>query len=131
MWKFALVILAVACQGAFSHSALPKAQQNLANSILKSSRTIEDSPQRSLECFSIYLPKINEATNNYEVEYAKCLDTAANATAAIEAEVAQDRASVGYDADGICTMFQECSQTESSVDFFQCYFDSVSTTDLF
>ncbi|XP_061393665.1 protein TsetseEP-like [Musca vetustissima] len=127
MWILSVLLLAVASKEAFSFNVVPLVERNLANTILKSSHVMRDNSPRNLECFSVYLPLINEATNKYEAAYAQCLDTADNATKAVEAEVAADRATVSYEAEGICTLYQECSQKTSSLDFFDCYSETAAS----
>ncbi|XP_073820204.1 uncharacterized protein [Musca autumnalis] len=128
MWIISVLLLALASREAFSFNVIPMVERNLANTILKSSRSMETgSSARNMECFSVYLPLINEATNRYEAAYGLCLDTADTATKAVEAEVASDRATVTYEAEGICTLYQECSQKESSLDFFECFNESAGS----
>lgn len=109
----------------WSHDAKPMADHNLANTLLRSSESIGNNPQRSLECFAIYMPLLNDATAQYEKQYAHCLQTAANAKQAIEAEVASDRANVNAETLDICSMFTKCSNEESSYNLFECYNSAV------
>uniref|UniRef100_A0A1I8NF70 Protein TsetseEP domain-containing protein n=1 Tax=Musca domestica TaxID=7370 RepID=A0A1I8NF70_MUSDO len=127
MWILSVLIVAIASNGALSMNIAPLVERNLANTILKSSRSMETNSPRNVQCFSVYLPQINEATNKYEAAYTQCLDTASNATKAVEDEVAGDRATVTQQAGGICALYQACSQKESSLDFFECYNESAGS----
>ncbi|XP_075144593.1 uncharacterized protein LOC142219531 [Haematobia irritans] len=75
-------------------------------------------------CFSFYIPRVNEATQTYETEYAKCLFAAANDAETIENEMMEDRAQMLQRGEDICFSYRNCSMMLTSVDFFDCYHDA-------
>lgn len=105
----------------------PIVENKIANILLKSSSLIADSPQRSLECFSIYIPKLNELTENYEAEYETCLKRSSEDRDLIDREVERDRKDLEESAVHACAKFSTCSSSDKNAyEFFECFSDAVS-----
>lgn len=75
---------------------------------------------RSLDCFTKYLPLLNDATAKYEQQYTVCLQNAANSKQRVEYEVEQDRLNVTSSANQICSDYSSCSNFGSSLGYFEC-----------
>ncbi|XP_065368586.1 uncharacterized protein LOC135961047 [Calliphora vicina] len=117
---FTILFSAIAFEAnSFVHNRV--AENNFANILLKSSALIQDSPQRSMECFSIYIPKINELTTKYEFEYEICLQHSANNRSAIDKEVEGDRRDLEMSTIDVCGALEKCSQQNSTYESFECY----------
>ncbi|KAI8119158.1 Protein TsetseEP [Lucilia cuprina] len=118
---FSILFSAIAFQSnCYKHSRV--VDNNFANILLRSSNLIQDSPQRSLECFAIYIPKINELTAKYELEYETCLQSSADARSVIDKEVEGDRKDLESSATDICGALEKCAQQNSSYEFFECHY---------
>ncbi|KAM7342838.1 uncharacterized protein ACRADG_010116 [Cochliomyia hominivorax] len=97
------------------------ADNSLVKIILKSNTLIQDNPQRSMECFASYLPKINEITLKYEAEYETCLNRSADARSKIDAEVQSDRKDLELSALDFCNAYEKCSNYHAAYDAYECY----------
>ncbi|KAI8119159.1 hypothetical protein FF38_02378 [Lucilia cuprina] len=118
---FTILLSAIAFEtNCYKHSRV--VDNIFANILLKSSNLIQDSPQRSLECFAIYIPKINELTAKYELEYETCLKSSADARSVIDKEVEGDRKDLESSATDICGALEKCAQQNSSYEFFECQY---------
>uniref|UniRef100_A0A1I8PI88 Protein TsetseEP domain-containing protein n=1 Tax=Stomoxys calcitrans TaxID=35570 RepID=A0A1I8PI88_STOCA len=114
-------LLAIATQGALSRSALSEAENNLSAAILLRDQAMKENPAQASQCFEVYTKGINAANEKYETKLNGCLETATTETEKLEAEVADDRAQVTANGESVCSSYEECSQKESSSDFFECY----------
>ncbi|XP_005183519.2 uncharacterized protein LOC101889983 [Musca domestica] len=112
--------------GVFALIAIVKAQDDygLANTILSSVSSVQYDPSRSQQCFSVYLPKLNDITNEYEAQYQECLDKSANSQYDVRNEVAPAADSVSSTVQQICGAFNDCDFGEDPSGFFSCSNDA-------
>ncbi|XP_065368845.1 uncharacterized protein LOC135961277 [Calliphora vicina] len=104
----------------------PITDNKIANILLKSRSLIADSPNHSMECFSIYIPKLNELTMNYEAEYENCLKRTTEDRNIVDLEVQRDRRDLEESSAQVCGKFQSCSTNyKSALEFFECYGNAV------
>ncbi|KAI8119156.1 hypothetical protein FF38_02382 [Lucilia cuprina] len=97
-------------------------ENKIADILLKNSSLISASPQRSMECFSIYIPKLNELTKNYEADYEICLQHSTEDRAIVDLEVQRDRRDLERSTEQVCAKFQACSKNnKSAYEFFECF----------
>lgn len=129
MAKYFLVSCILFAMAFQAHCDIPKplVENKIANILLKSSSLIADSPQRSLECFSIYIPKLNELTENYESNYENCLKRSTEDREIVDLEVQRDRSDLEESVGDVCDKFKDCSKEhETAYEFFECFGEAVS-----
>ncbi|XP_073820192.1 uncharacterized protein [Musca autumnalis] len=97
---------------------------NLADTILTSVASVQYDPSKSAQCFSVYLPKLNDVTNVYEAQYQKCLEESANTKEAVGTEVAPAAESVNNTVEQICSSFAACDFDDDPSGYFQCSNDA-------
>lgn len=121
------ILLALAFKSYCFEIPKPMVENKIANILLKSSSLIADSPQRSLECFSIYIPKLNELTENYEAEYETCLKRSSEDRQLVDQELQRDRSDLEESVAQVCDKFQSCSSdNKNAYEFFECFSNVVS-----
>ncbi|XP_075149326.1 uncharacterized protein LOC142223312 [Haematobia irritans] len=129
MFTLTLVVLfAITSQGVFSVPVEHEAQQEMANAILRTSQSMKENPERAADCFNVYSQGITAANEKYELEYGKCVSDAEQALLNVEAEVANDRLSVAASGNSVCALYEDCSNKESSGEFFECYVEAAGAS---
>ncbi|KAI8119155.1 hypothetical protein FF38_02386 [Lucilia cuprina] len=104
----------------FGHK--PIIENKIANILLKSSPLIEKTPQQSMECFAIYIPKLNDLTKTYELEYETCLQQSKEYRDSLDLEVQKERKHLEESAEKVCDSFNSCSRKiDSTYEFFECF----------
>ncbi|XP_005183518.2 uncharacterized protein LOC101889812 [Musca domestica] len=97
---------------------------NLANTILRSTSSIQYDPLKSAECFSVYLPKLNNLTAVYEEDYQLCLKKSEDSKEALRNELEPAVSVVNSTRDEICQGFAECVFDSDPYGYFECSNDA-------
>ncbi|XP_073816796.1 uncharacterized protein [Musca autumnalis] len=98
----------------------PQVEVNLANTILRSAASIQNDPVKSAQCFSVYLPKLNELTTVYEDQYQACLKLSEDSKEEIRKDVEPAAASINNTREEICGSFSACDFDTDPYGFFEC-----------
>ncbi|XP_061386565.1 uncharacterized protein LOC133321491 [Musca vetustissima] len=104
--------------------AVAQDDYNLANTILSSVASIQYDPAKSAQCFSVYLPKLNDITNEYESQYQTCLEKSINSKDDVRQAVAHAADSLNNSVDQICSAFANCEFGDDPSAYFECSNDA-------
>ncbi|XP_054737722.1 uncharacterized protein LOC129244131 [Anastrepha obliqua] len=85
------------------------------------SLSASSNPEYTSECFSYYLPILNQISNNFSVQYQQCITKADTSTANLTARAAENRVSFVNNTAAICSAFTTCNRDNDTMDFFNCY----------
>ncbi|XP_037811623.1 uncharacterized protein LOC119603611 [Lucilia sericata] len=118
-----LVILGI-CWNVNGLTSGLSATANLADVILKSTYALESNPSLTAQCFQIYMPKINDLTQQYEQAYNGCLNLTTEAEEILKEQVQDDIDSIQNVTKTMCSNFENCSLvTDSLYETFECYYN--------
>ncbi|KAH8400692.1 hypothetical protein KR009_000387 [Drosophila setifemur] len=73
------------------------------------------------ECFSLYLPMLNEVAASFSSSYQDCISTANAATANLTAEATQQQKIYQQEVSTLCSAFSTCDADNDTTTFFNCY----------
>lgn len=83
-------------------------------------------PMVSKQCFDIYLPKLQDAANQWSIDYNICLTDAENQRNNMTLQYAPQQNSMNASASDICNQVSKCqSIVDPALDFFNCFADLV------
>ncbi|XP_037827193.1 uncharacterized protein LOC119615152 [Lucilia sericata] len=99
----------------------PIIENQIANILLKSSPLVEKTPQQSMECFAIYIPKLNNLTKTYEFEYETCLQLSTEYRDSLDLEIQKERLHLEESTEEVCNSFKSCSSKTETFEFFECF----------
>uniref|UniRef100_A0A0A1WZA8 Protein TsetseEP n=1 Tax=Zeugodacus cucurbitae TaxID=28588 RepID=A0A0A1WZA8_ZEUCU len=75
----------------------------------------------SMQCFSIYVPLLNEASNQWAIAYEKCVKAAENGRNGILAEANSRNKDISTVAGGICGYVQSCDSNVDDLSALDCF----------
>ncbi|XP_065364697.1 protein TsetseEP-like [Calliphora vicina] len=120
------VILSVgfACVLAFVNASNFIGQESdngLLSYMARSNDLLRQDPSRSLECFSYYIPLINEIASRYESNYQACLNESLAARSKADNATWDQRNDLANAAESSCALLSQCGEDESVEGIFECY----------
>lgn len=122
---FGLLMFSLCCN-TFALRRSTFAASQLADVILRSTYSLEENPQRTAECFALYMPQITATTNQYEGAYNGCLNATAVAEENLKKQVQGDIETIEKISEGICIDLKTCSNNGDLYKLFDCYYLAVS-----
>ena len=102
------------------------AEVSLSNYMLRSNDAMQNNPQRSMECFTTYIPQLNQVTEEFEVNWEVCLQASASSKTAVDEGFWPAHVDMVATTNSICNGYTACNQLESAMEFFQCNLVEVS-----
>uniref|UniRef100_A0A0K8U3Y6 Protein TsetseEP n=1 Tax=Bactrocera latifrons TaxID=174628 RepID=A0A0K8U3Y6_BACLA len=75
----------------------------------------------SMQCFSVYVPLLNEASNQWAVEYEKCVKAAEDGRDNILAQASSQQKDISTLAASVCSYMQSCDVTSDSLSALDCF----------
>ncbi|EDW08971.1 uncharacterized protein Dmoj_GI19278 [Drosophila mojavensis] len=120
--RVCVLLLAIGLSQAVRLPLLPESP--MIKLMMRTSEASQNNPQRSLSCFNEYLPLFNQANENFQAAYAKCLSDADASRAGIDESTKDERAQIDGSATSACNALDTCSQITDSVKYFTCYSES-------
>ncbi|XP_002061139.3 uncharacterized protein LOC6638036 [Drosophila willistoni] len=76
----------------------------------------------NMECFSVYLPILQEVDTQYKIDYTKCWTDRQSGASAIEERYSEPRSNLSSTAYDICGPLLQCEQKDSETQsVFECY----------
>ncbi|XP_073820190.1 uncharacterized protein [Musca autumnalis] len=118
--SISFVLLCVLSLIAIGFADRPQVEVNLANTILRSAASIQNDPVKSAQCFSVYLPKLNELSTVYEDQYQACLKLSEDSKKEIRKDVEPAAVSVNNTREEMCGSFSACDFDTDPYGFFEC-----------
>ncbi|KAH8277753.1 hypothetical protein KR018_004867 [Drosophila ironensis] len=97
--------------------------QNSLNNYLVNARDFNtiDSVDVTSQCFSLYLPMLNEVAAAFSSSYQDCISTANAQIANLTAQAAQQQKVYQTEVSTLCGAFSSCDQDNDTASFFSCY----------
>lgn len=78
------------------------------------------------QCFSLYLPMLNEVAATFSSSYQACISTANAETANLTAQAEQQQKVYQGEVSSLCGAFTTCDSNNDTASFFNCYASAVS-----
>ncbi|XP_049309081.1 uncharacterized protein LOC105226257 [Bactrocera dorsalis] len=83
-------------------------------------------PEITSQCFTYYMPLLNQISLNYSVKYELCVTAASQAATKLTASAAQNRATLVNETTTICNAFASCNSESNNLNFLNCYATAAS-----
>ncbi|XP_050325263.1 protein TsetseEP-like [Bactrocera neohumeralis] len=75
----------------------------------------------SMQCFSLYVPLLTEASNQWAVEYEKCVKAAEDGRDNILEQASSQQKDISTLAGGVCNYVQSCDVISDSLSALDCF----------
>ncbi|XP_014102810.2 protein TsetseEP [Bactrocera oleae] len=75
----------------------------------------------SMQCFTLYVPLLNEATNQWAIEYERCVQAAEDGRDNILAQASTLQSGISNLAAGVCGYVQSCNVINNSLSALDCF----------
>ncbi|XP_050324595.1 uncharacterized protein LOC126755913 [Bactrocera neohumeralis] len=83
-------------------------------------------PEITSQCFTYYMPILNQISLNFSMQYELCVTAASQAATKLSASAAQNRAILVNETTTICNAFASCNNESNILDFLSCYATAAS-----
>ncbi|XP_068144469.1 protein TsetseEP [Drosophila tropicalis] len=105
------------------HAKPSQLQSSLDQYLLKSRNFDVDalSADVTSQCFTLYLPMLNEVAATFSTSYQACISTANAETTNLTAEATKQQAVYQQDVSTLCSAFTACDSDNDTATFFNCY----------
>ncbi|TMW45425.1 hypothetical protein DOY81_009495 [Sarcophaga bullata] len=125
---FSLLMFSLCCNTFGLRPRSTFAASQLADVILRSTYSLEENPQRTADCFALYMPQITATTKQYEDSYNGCLNATTVAEDNLKKQVQGDIDTIENISNGICIDFKSCSNNSDLYKLFNCYYVAANAT---
>ncbi|XP_017147968.1 putative GPI-anchored protein pfl2 [Drosophila miranda] len=79
------------------------------------------------QCFSLYLPMLNEVAATFSSSYKSCVNTASAEAANLTAQAAKQQTIYQQEVTSLCSAFTTCDSDNDTSTFFTCYANAANS----